>query len=477
MVDSEQLFFKSILGADFTVRPRAGSLCSFVICEDANTITLSLDTLKDQRFAENRNVLSGPKIRFYAGLPVTLDGVNIGTFCIADLKPKMSFSLNEIEMLREMAGMISDLLTERQKRIVTTSVESAKFVVSLLHGLKPALISAIEDRDKMILLAKQTTPSSKSNSFSFVGAVQNFHESILHLSTEIEGSLSLGLVSLRLHIDMVNSGSSGGSSNCNADQCNSNSSQFIRQDTDSSSQRLHLEDWVQMIQKAIILPRDWNTNNLIHKLTWHVSHTTTNIHNSGNNRNSFNHTALIHSTRTLPTSNLVSTRSYPQESDMNDEDYLIENVNTEVIALIITWLLRKSLSKWSQFDVYIDINKPTTIDAGSYHSTANGRLLITIVTSKPFYCKNKSTDSDLVKDCDLFVLQFVMQALRGEISHTTMNDNSNMELFQEKFIISIPSKIILSTTLLTIQNNDHENISNGHNIVDEVAHEHKRIRR
>jgi PAS domain S-box-containing protein len=46
------------------------------------------DTHKDPRFAENPLVVSGPKIRFYAGYPlISQEGYRIGALCVLDSKP------------------------------------------------------------------------------------------------------------------------------------------------------------------------------------------------------------------------------------------------------------------------------------------------------------------------------------------------------------------------------------------------------
>jgi GAF domain-containing protein len=64
------------------------------------------DALRDERFADNPYVARAPRLRFYAGVPLsTADGYRVGTLCIMDHRPRL---LNEpqIERLRELGRMV-----------------------------------------------------------------------------------------------------------------------------------------------------------------------------------------------------------------------------------------------------------------------------------------------------------------------------------------------------------------------------------
>jgi GAF domain-containing protein len=79
-----------------------------------------VDTLSDQRFADNPLVLGGPRIRFYAGYPLTLDdGSCIGTLCLLDTRPH-TFNEPHLEQLRDLALIVMEqfqaLKVERARR-------------------------------------------------------------------------------------------------------------------------------------------------------------------------------------------------------------------------------------------------------------------------------------------------------------------------------------------------------------------------
>ena len=79
-----------------------------------------VDTLGDERFADNPLVLGGPRIRFYAGYPLTLDdGSCIGTLCLLDTRPH-TLKEPDLERLRDLALIVMEqfqaLKVERAQR-------------------------------------------------------------------------------------------------------------------------------------------------------------------------------------------------------------------------------------------------------------------------------------------------------------------------------------------------------------------------
>jgi PAS domain S-box-containing protein len=87
LIDSDRQWFKSRQGLDATETPRDISFCGHVILQ--NDIFEVVDTLEDQRFADNPLVFGNPKIRFYVGIPIkSARGNNLGTLCLIDDHPR-----------------------------------------------------------------------------------------------------------------------------------------------------------------------------------------------------------------------------------------------------------------------------------------------------------------------------------------------------------------------------------------------------
>jgi signal transduction histidine kinase len=76
------------------------------------------DTVEDERFRANPLVTDGPRIRFYAGAPLTTaDGHRIGTLCVADTEPRRDFGEAERSILERLAAMVMDEFELRLTRM------------------------------------------------------------------------------------------------------------------------------------------------------------------------------------------------------------------------------------------------------------------------------------------------------------------------------------------------------------------------
>jgi signal transduction histidine kinase len=110
------------------------------------------DTLLAPRFKENPQVIDGPKIRYYAGVPLlSPEGHDFGTLCIMDVRAG-SLTAQQKTLLQLLATNITcqlvlrkknaalaaekDLLVELVKR---TNNDMDEFVSSAFHGLKAPL--------------------------------------------------------------------------------------------------------------------------------------------------------------------------------------------------------------------------------------------------------------------------------------------------------------------------------------------------
>eukprot|EP00466_Bigelowiella_natans_P002476 jgi/Bigna1/56666/estExt_Genewise1Plus.C_1120006 len=86
-VDKGRQWFKSQKGLDVDSTGRDEAFCAHAI-HQPDKIMVVPNALEDDRFAENPLVTGGPKIRFYASMPVTIAGRSLGTLCVIDDKAK-----------------------------------------------------------------------------------------------------------------------------------------------------------------------------------------------------------------------------------------------------------------------------------------------------------------------------------------------------------------------------------------------------
>ena len=106
LVDSDRIWFKSSYGIDAEQIPRSPGLCSSAIMSDDLYIVENART--DPRTLANPLVAGVMGLQFYAAAPLkSIDGYNLGTFCIIDKNPR-TLSVIESSMLRQLSRIVMD---------------------------------------------------------------------------------------------------------------------------------------------------------------------------------------------------------------------------------------------------------------------------------------------------------------------------------------------------------------------------------
>ena len=117
VADGATLRIKASAGIERGALSLAGSLCDLTL--SAGAITIVGDTARDPRFDGFRLSPEGPHIRFYAGVPLVLDGDGrIGTLCVLDTIPR-DFDAAQQAQLAGIAAIVTALL--RQARDAWTA--------------------------------------------------------------------------------------------------------------------------------------------------------------------------------------------------------------------------------------------------------------------------------------------------------------------------------------------------------------------
>lgn len=124
LVDDERQWFKSRIGLEASETPRAWAFCDRTIRGDA--VLVVEDARDDERFASSPLVTAAPRLRFYAGAPLTApDGERLGALCLMDRRPR-SFPVAQRAQLARLAETVVDLmgahrtqrLLERKERLL-----------------------------------------------------------------------------------------------------------------------------------------------------------------------------------------------------------------------------------------------------------------------------------------------------------------------------------------------------------------------
>ncbi|WP_417688427.1 PAS-domain containing protein [Roseibium sp.] len=108
LVDTDHQWFKACTGLDLETTPRNISFCQHTILSREPLVVP--DTHCDKRFKTNPFVTGAPHIRFYAGVPLSLDGEhNLGTLCVIGDEPKWP-SQQQLNQLQRMSRVVEALL-------------------------------------------------------------------------------------------------------------------------------------------------------------------------------------------------------------------------------------------------------------------------------------------------------------------------------------------------------------------------------
>jgi PAS domain S-box-containing protein len=113
LVDSERVWLSG--GADDLAPDhcRWSSFCTHTIAQPQQPLWVE-DARKDFRFANLPAVLEDPHIRFYAGVPILVNGYAVGTVCVFDAQPRQ-FDAGLIEDLKSLTKIVAEDLSARHR--------------------------------------------------------------------------------------------------------------------------------------------------------------------------------------------------------------------------------------------------------------------------------------------------------------------------------------------------------------------------
>lgn len=146
LIDNESMRFKSCQGLDVSEIPSKQSFCSEAM-KSEKTFYIP-DTLEDPRFCGNPLVIGSPRIRFYAGTPITLAGQKIGTLCVIDIKPRI-ISDNDLTILYELGICIQAEFEQLQKiQLIQQFDNQQKYLAAILNTVVNGIVT-IDEQGKI----------------------------------------------------------------------------------------------------------------------------------------------------------------------------------------------------------------------------------------------------------------------------------------------------------------------------------------
>ena len=123
LIDGDRLWFKSAYGLEVSGTTSASSFC----CEAANVnqVLEVCDARVDRRFCGIGLVTGNLQIRYYAGIPLEVNGATIGTLCVLGQQPHQLTAV-QTAALKDLSLLSTTLLRSRIEAFTLLSLARAQ---------------------------------------------------------------------------------------------------------------------------------------------------------------------------------------------------------------------------------------------------------------------------------------------------------------------------------------------------------------
>ena len=158
LVGESRLWFKARHGTDAIDCERDPSFCHHAI--QGSTLFEVPDAQDDPRFATSPWVVGQTQLRAYAGLPVRLGALTLGTLCVADTVPRR-LSAVQAALLADIANAVNAWFSHRREQV--------DLLASRAHLQRQAeLLASLSSETPGMLFQYRCTPEGPGQ-LSFVG--------------------------------------------------------------------------------------------------------------------------------------------------------------------------------------------------------------------------------------------------------------------------------------------------------------------
>jgi len=143
LIDADRQWFKSHYGLDVRETPRELAFCAHAIHD--NKLFMVEDSLNDQRFHDNALVTGEPHVKFYAGVPLLIEGkYPVGTLCVIDNHAR-TLNENQKKSLEALSRQVVSQLELRLKVKKLQEMDAAKdeLISVVSHELRTPLTSIV----------------------------------------------------------------------------------------------------------------------------------------------------------------------------------------------------------------------------------------------------------------------------------------------------------------------------------------------
>jgi signal transduction histidine kinase/CheY-like chemotaxis protein/HPt (histidine-containing phosphotransfer) domain-containing protein len=201
LIDADRHWLKAAVGWELRDTPRCDSFCHHAIA--GSQLFEVPDATLDARFASHPLVSATGPIRFYAGMPIGIEGHVMGTLCVTDSVPR-ALSWSQRALLVDLARVVEHWLLRRRDQLALAAAEAAsqaksEFLAVMSHEIRTPMngvIGAIEllERSALTSYQRELAGTVSGSARSLLGLI----EGILDFSKIEAGRLEIEHVPLHL---------------------------------------------------------------------------------------------------------------------------------------------------------------------------------------------------------------------------------------------------------------------------------------
>lgn len=181
LLDSYTQWTISHHGLDIDQMPREDSVCQYTIMGDDGFEVIDMAT--DERFKDKFYVADDPNLRYYYGVPLQTNGINLGALCVLDNKIK-----NITPEKEELLKIIADEIVNRLKGLKAMTALKADLHVAnedkkkVAHDIRGPLGGIIGLAQ---IISEQGHENQLDEVLEFINMIHKSGRSILELADEI----------------------------------------------------------------------------------------------------------------------------------------------------------------------------------------------------------------------------------------------------------------------------------------------------